>query len=293
MPRGLVALTEERLCSIVEAILVVSSDPVSVRRIVEVVQIEDPETEEGMVREAVTRLVEAYRDPEHVPERLVGRGFRVEEVAGGIQLRTAAENGQFVRRFLAARPQRLSRASLETLAIIAYRQPATKPEIEAIRGVDVGAALKHLLDRDLIRILGKRDEIGRPIIYGTTPFFLEFFGLKGLGELPTLREFRELDEEHQKEVESLEEKLSIRQLAEAAQFLSEREHDPDLEALDQAVQRVDQVRKEAAEVLAPPGTEVGPEDAMSESPSEASSESSSDPPFESPTTDDATDESGA
>lgn len=247
-PAG-VALGEERLCSIIESILVVSAEPVPVGRIVEVVRIEDPETEEKAVREAVASLVAAYQEA----ERSAGFGFRVEEVAGGIQLRTAPENGAFVRRFLSARPQRLSRASLETLSIIAYRQPATKPELEAIRGVDVGAALKHLLDRDLIRILGKKDEIGRPIIYGTTPFFLEFFGLKGLGELPTLREYRELDEEHQKEVDALDESLSVHQLAEATQFLSQREHDPDLDALDDAVRQVDVAHKEAADVLAPPG----------------------------------------
>lgn len=259
---GPVALSEERLCSIIEAILVVSPDPVPVARIVEVVKIEDPDTEDKAIRDAVTVLVAAYQDR----ERAAGRGFRVEEVAGGVQLRTAPENAQFVRRFLAARPQRLSRASLETLSIIAYRQPATKPEIEAIRGVDVGAALKHLLDRDLIRILGKKDEIGRPIIYGTTPFFLEFFGLKGLGELPTLREFRELDEEHQKEVQALEEQLSVQQLAEATQFLSQREHDPDLDALDDAVRQADVVRRDTAEVLEPPETEVTPPEAPPDAP---------------------------
>lgn len=252
-----VALSENRLCSIVEAILVVSADPVPVSRIVEVVRIEDPEAEEEAIRNAVATLVSAYLGESDEDGGLAaGRGFRVEEVAGGIQLRTAPENAPFVRRFLAARPQRLSRASLETLSIIAYRQPTTKPEIEAIRGVDVGAALKHLLDRDLIRILGKKDEIGRPIIYGTTPFFLEFFGLKGLSELPTLREYRELDDEHQKEVEALETELSVQQLAEAAEFLSKREHDPDLDALDDAVRQADAVRKETAEVL----TEVQPEE---------------------------------
>jgi segregation and condensation protein B len=83
----------------------------------------------------------------------------------------------------------------------------TKPEVEAIRGVDIGAAIKGLLERDLIKIIGKREEVGRPIIYGTTPAFLEFFGLKTLAELPTLREYHELDEEHQKEVDITEEVL--------------------------------------------------------------------------------------
>jgi segregation and condensation protein B len=99
------------------------------------------------------------------------------------------------------KPQRLTRAALETLALIAYRQPVTRPEVEDIRGVDCGAVVKALLDRKLIKILGKREEVGRPILYGTTREFLEFFALKDLSALPTLREFQELTEEHQEIVE--------------------------------------------------------------------------------------------
>ena len=90
---------------------------------------------------------------------------------------------------------RLTRAQVETLAIVAYRQPVTRPEVDDIRGVDSGATLKLLLERDLLRILGKKDEPGRPILYGTTTQFLEFFGLKSLKDLPTLREFTELSDE--------------------------------------------------------------------------------------------------
>src|SRR5208282_6175920 len=89
----------------------------------------------------------------------------------------------------------------ETLAIAAYRQPITRPEIDDIRGVDSGATLKLLLERDLLRILGKKDEPGRPILYGTTSQFLEFFGLKSLKDLPTLKEFTELSEDSRRTVE--------------------------------------------------------------------------------------------
>ena len=99
------------------------------------------------------------------------------------------------------KPQRLTRAALETLAIVAYRQPVTRPEVEDIRGVDCGAVLKALLERRLIKILGKKEEPGRPILYGTTREFLEFFALKDLASLPTLREFHELSEEHREIVE--------------------------------------------------------------------------------------------
>ncbi len=128
-------------------------------------------------------------------------GVVLHEVAGGWQFRTDPHSAEYVRRFLQVKPQRLTRAALETLAIIAYRQPVTRPEIEDIRGVDCGAVLKALLDRKLIKILGKKDEVGRPMLYGTTREFLEFFALKDLSALPTLREFHELTQEHQEIVE--------------------------------------------------------------------------------------------
>jgi segregation and condensation protein B len=128
-------------------------------------------------------------------------GVVLHEVAGGWQLRTSPLNTDFARRFLKVKPQRLTRAALETLAIIAYRQPVTRPEVEDVRGVDSGAVLKALLERRLVKILGKKEEPGRPILYGTTREFLEFFALKDLASLPTLREFHELSEEHRDIVE--------------------------------------------------------------------------------------------
>src|SRR5215813_12808600 len=98
---------------------------------------------------------------------------------------TETASPKHLRRFLKAKPQRLTRAALETLAIIAYRQPVTRAEVEDIRGVDSAAVIKALLERRLVRILGKKEEIGRPILYGTSREFLEFFGLKDLASLPT------------------------------------------------------------------------------------------------------------
>lgn len=128
-------------------------------------------------------------------------GIVLHEVAGGWQFRTSPESAEAIRRFLKVKPQRLTRAALETLAIVAYRQPVTRPEIEDIRAVDSGAVLKALLERRLIKILGKREEAGRPLIYGTTREFLEFFNLRDLGSLPTLREFQELTKESEEVME--------------------------------------------------------------------------------------------
>jgi segregation and condensation protein B len=125
----------------------------------------------------------------------LARGIVLDEVAGGWLFRTNAQYAPFVRELTGGRPVRLSRAQLETLAIAAYRQPITRPEIDEIRGVDSGATLKLLLERDLVRILGKKDEPGRPLLYGTTTHFLEFFNMKSLKDLPTLREFTELSDE--------------------------------------------------------------------------------------------------
>jgi segregation and condensation protein B len=121
------------------------------------------------------------------------RGIVIDEVAGGYQMRTPREHAGYVRKLLAARPPRLSRPLMETVAIIAYRQPITRPEIEQLRGVDSGGVLETLLEKRLVKIAGRKDAPGRPIIYETTAEFLELFGLKNLEGLPDLSEFREIE----------------------------------------------------------------------------------------------------
>ena len=177
----------ERLRPVLEAVVFAAADALPVRRMRDV--IEGATTEE--IKAALSALQADYAQ----------RGIRLIEVAGGWQLRTAPDTAPYARRFLRVKPQRLTRAALETLAIVAYRQPVTRPEIEEIRGVDSGAVVKALLERRLVKILGKKEEPGRPILYGTTREFLEFFALKDLASLPTLREFHELSEEHREIVE--------------------------------------------------------------------------------------------
>ncbi|HEY4186743.1 MAG TPA: SMC-Scp complex subunit ScpB [Polyangia bacterium] len=135
-------------------------------------------------------------------QRRTDSGVQLVSVAGGWQLRTHPANGAWVAKLVAGRPQRLSRAMMETLAIVAYRQPITRPEIDEIRGVDCGPVLRTLLDRNLVRVIGKKEEVGRPMLYGTTPEFLKTFSLRDLAELPTLREFHELGAAEKAEVDA-------------------------------------------------------------------------------------------
>jgi segregation and condensation protein B len=122
----------------------------------------------------------------------MGRSFFLQEVAGGYQFRTRSEFGASVLKMMQAAPTRLSRATMETLAIIAYKQPILRQEVERIRGVDVGGILRTLLEKDLIKIMGRENLPGRPLVYGTTKKFLEVFDLKNIDSLPKLKELKAL-----------------------------------------------------------------------------------------------------
>ena len=182
-----IELDSARLKSLVEAIVFASDKPVTFVRLKQLTRIKDAARIQG----ALDELTADYKD----------RGIALQCISGGYMFRTQSQFSSWVQQLVAGRPVRLSRAQLETLAIIAYRQPITRPEIDDIRGVDSGGTLKVLLDRQLIRILGKKEEAGRPLLYGTTKEFLDFFSLGDLRELPTLREYSELSEEHRKVVD--------------------------------------------------------------------------------------------
>lgn len=164
------------LGTILEAVLFAAAEPVPLPRLVKLLGA----WPKAAVAEALGTLDETLATD--------GRGIRLVETAGGLQLRSAAECAPWVRRFFAEKPPRLSRAVLETLAIVAYRQPATRGEVEAVRGVNCDAVLGALLTRNLIQVVGRRQSPGRPVEYGTTGVFLELFSLKDLGELPELPE---------------------------------------------------------------------------------------------------------
>jgi segregation and condensation protein B len=187
-------VTRAHLKGLIEALVFVSEHPVSVHEVAKAAG-----ADKKMVRVLADELRQEYSR----------RGIHLDEVAGGLLFRTNAAYAPFVRDASAKKPVRMTRAQLETLAIVAYRQPLTRPEVDDIRGVDSGPVMKTLLDRDLVKILGKKDEPGRPLLYGTTAAFLEFFGLKALKDLPSLREFTELSDDsrrvYDREMSSAEE----------------------------------------------------------------------------------------
>src|SRR2546425_1311262 len=171
------------LKGILEAILFVSGEPLSVDRMLGVV--------EGVAREELMSALQALR-ADYAAE---GRGLQLVEVAGGFQIATRPDCAPWIKRLERAKEgARLSRSAMETLAIVAYKQPVVRGEIEQIRGVDSAAVLKTLLERRLIRIVGRKDSPGRPILYGTTRQFLQAFGLKDLADLPALPDITELKE---------------------------------------------------------------------------------------------------
>jgi segregation and condensation protein B len=166
------------LKTIAESLVFAAGNPISLRRLSEVIGVAQTE-----VKPALTLLREEYEAS--------GRGIIFAEVAGGYQLRTSPDNAEYVKVLLQEKPSKLSRAALETLAIIAYRQPITKIEIESVRGVTVDGVLNSLLIKKLIREMGRKDVPGRPWVYGTTPQFLELFGLSDLSGLPPLPDIHE------------------------------------------------------------------------------------------------------
>jgi segregation and condensation protein B len=165
---------------IIEALIFVSEEPLSTRAIAGVLK-----EEKDVVLESVKALAEEFNAR--------NGGLQLREVAGGWQFATRPEHHEYVRRLLRTRPSaKLSIASLETLAVIAYRQPVTVPEILEIRGVQSPSAIKTLLDKKLIVAKGRKETVGRPMMYGTSKDFLMQFGLKDLTELPSVEDFQDL-----------------------------------------------------------------------------------------------------
>jgi segregation and condensation protein B len=168
---------------IIEALILASPEPITLARLVQIV----PDLSSGDAKDRINELNTEYAEQD--------RSFEIWEVAGGFQIRTRAEFSGYLQQLRRERPLRLSKAALETLAVVAYKQPVTRAEVEAVRGVDSGAVVKSLLERRLVRIVGHREVPGRPLLYGTSRRFLEIFGLESIKQLPSLRELEELARE--------------------------------------------------------------------------------------------------
>lgn len=182
---------KSKLISIIDSLLFVSDHPITLKEFEEILT----EFSATQISEAVEELKTARASEEY--------GVQLVEINQGYQYRTLKDNAEWIVRFNKAKPQRLSRAALESLSIIAYRQPITRPEVEEIRGVDSSGVMKMLLERNLVKILGKKDEVGHPLLYGTTKDFLSFFNLKNLSDLPPLKEYTELGQESLAKLEKL------------------------------------------------------------------------------------------
>jgi segregation and condensation protein B len=259
-----------QLSTIVESLLFAAGDPVDLKDLLKVLQDFQPDLGSRELKELLEQL--------RIDLREQGRGVRVAEVGGGFQLRTPSEAAPYIKKLVSRRPPRLTRATLETLAIVAYRQPTTRGEVEEIRGVDSGAVLKHLLDKRLVKILGRKDEPGRPLLYGTTREFLAFFSLKDLGSLPTLRDFTELSDEHRaslglapKELEAQE--LGREEIEEALQAEFTDAYAPvgDDEVVQELAEAISELRKrdrDLKKVLPPALKQATPETQEPEKPAD-------------------------
>ena len=181
------ALSDMRaLKGILEALLFVTAEPIPVTRFLALLGAVTKQD----VDQALASLAQDYEQE--------GRGLQLAEVAGGYRIVTKAEFAPWLKRLEKVKsPSKLSRSALESLAIIAYKQPSVRAEVEQIRGVETSGVIRTLLERKLVRIVGRKEEPGRPIMYGTTKFFLEHFGLRDLSQLPPLREFKQLGESEQ------------------------------------------------------------------------------------------------
>ena len=170
----------EDLKNIIESLLFVAEEPLTLDRIKDILEVDDRK----LVRETLHDLQADY-------ESRTG-AFVLREVAGGFQFRSRPEYVPWIKKLIQPKPARLSKAALETLAIIAYKQPVIRSDVEHLRGVDCGGVLRMLMERNLIRVLGRKEIPGRPIIYATTKQFLEVFDLKNLRDLPTPKEIEDL-----------------------------------------------------------------------------------------------------
>jgi len=238
------------LVPIIEALIFVSKEPLSLDKIVETLQSSDILAQNKDVKKALVLLESSWNNP----ERPLGRGLVLQKINNGYIFASACEYSGVIKKIIQIKPIELSKAQTEVLAIVAYRQPLTRVDVDEIRGVDSSFALKKLMQLKLLKILGKSEGLGRPLLYGTTREFLEFFALNSLNDLPTLKQYESLNA-HDEEPNAVEDQGEVTfkdifaQCHNNVMFSSEVERlsDEALQGLDDALVQVDRVEKSAKE----------------------------------------------
>ena len=219
-------MNSEQLKNIIEAALMTSQGTMSVARFLSLFEKDAEQPDKADIRAALTELQEEYKD----------RGIELKEVSSGFRFQVRSEYADWVNRLFDEKPQRYSRALLETLAIIAYRQPITRGEIEDIRGVSISSSIiKTLQEREWIRVVGHRDVPGKPELLATTKTFLDYFNLKKLSDLPSLAEIKDFDKLNPDLFEGLEEAAASdnsEENASSEEVVNDAEATPALEVID-------------------------------------------------------------
>lgn len=233
--------------AIIEAILLAAQEPVTLSQLVKSLEAVAPDASQlkAEITAALESLAEEYGSED--------RGIQLAEVGGGYQIRTKPEFAEFIHRLAGPKPTRLSTPAIESLSIIAYRQPLTRGEVDDIRGVDSGGVIKTLLERRLIKIVGRKEEPGRPLLYATTDNFLELFGLKDLKELPPLQELEQkaaalLQQERESELITPEDLEALEVDTEMLGWLDEQERETFAE-LSENLKQLKHTEQRATEIL--------------------------------------------
>lgn len=239
-------MTSEDLVAKLEALIFVSREPLSRERMVEALHAANYEVDMREVKLALKSLMTLWQDP----KRSCGRGLSLQEIAHGYAFVTSPEQALVVKKIIVEKPLELTKAQMEVLSIVAYRQPITRVDIDEIRGVDSAFAVKRLMQIKLLKILGKLEGLGRPLLYGTTKRFLEFFSLNSLNDLPTLKQIESLGPPDDGQAVDLDSnQVSLKDLFQQSTHGSmfsddvQRMSDEALRSLDEALLRIERVEK--------------------------------------------------
>jgi segregation and condensation protein B len=230
---------------LIEALIFVSREPITIDKIQEALEASLIQSSTQEIRRALCSLIGKWGDE----KRALGRGLTLQKVAAGFAFATAPAHAEIVKKVIEEKPLELTKAQMEVLAIVAYRQPITRVDVDEIRGVDSSFAIKKLMQLKLLKILGKSEGLGRPILYGTTKNFLEFFSLNSLNDLPTLKQYEALGQSEEGTLDIALEQVTFKDLFALNKDVSvfsadvERLSEDALKSLDEALLRVDGIKK--------------------------------------------------